>query len=478
MAILALPLTLAVLTVQPLPVPPPDTALYAAVCRVYGALDGAKIWPGYRPDTIPVAYVVPGTGTVLCGWRGTLPEGFTPLGSNLAWAAVVDRAAANTNTQLANRGVAQIATGENPTAAGLLFLSAHEAFHVFERSARRPGAGHRFGSGENTFLMTRYPVFEQDNEAGFALEAKVLAAALAARRDSDARAGAWQFLALREERQRTLGGDLAEFEVMTEINEGPAEYAGLRAVEIAQLPAAWRDAAARTARDVRDRLDSVTTQSRNSLRLRFYATGPALAKLLDRLDGEEWKHDLMAHDRTLQEELAVVSGYADRGTRLRQQARARFVWPALTRQAAGAIAGLQATRRAQVDSALAAPGTLVVIEAAAIGGVGMCGMDPQNMLQAGPGLLLHRRWVRLCAGAALQSEFTTPVVQDDSANTIRAVLGDSIQWTAAGQALAVPDGARLAGLTNLELHTAAADLKAAHASVARAGRVVTITLQR
>src|SRR5258706_12589330 len=41
-----------------------------------GRTSGDAIWPGYRPDTIPIAYVFPQRGTALFGWRGSLPAGY------------------------------------------------------------------------------------------------------------------------------------------------------------------------------------------------------------------------------------------------------------------------------------------------------------------------------------------------------------------------------------------------------------------
>ena len=38
-----------------------------------GMRHGEAVWPGYRPDTIPIAYVFPQRGTVLFNWRGALP---------------------------------------------------------------------------------------------------------------------------------------------------------------------------------------------------------------------------------------------------------------------------------------------------------------------------------------------------------------------------------------------------------------------
>ncbi|HMA40852.1 MAG TPA: hypothetical protein VKP10_12280 [Gemmatimonadales bacterium] len=455
----------------------PDTARLAPVCRRFIALDAARIWPGFRPDTLAVAFVVPERGTMLCNWRGTPPDGFTALGApGLAWIDVASRSAANTNAELAGRHVAQLVAQPDATPAQLVYLAAHEAFHVFERGSRREGK--RFGGGENAFLVTSYPVFDRDNEAGFALEARVLAAALQAPGDSAARALAWEFLALRDARQRALGADGAEFERMAELNEGLAEYAGLRAVQVGPLDPAWRDGASRVVARVTGSLDSVTTQSRNSLRLRFYATGPALARLLDRLAGERWKADLVREDRTVQEELAAVTGYGVREARLIAAARARFDWPALAQSTAATIAGLESLRRAQRDSILAAPGIELVIDASAVGGMGTCGIDPQNLLQAGQGALLHRRWVRPCAGKALDAEFTTPVVQDQQAGTVRAVIGDetTLRWTASGTPLALPDGARLGDVRDLRLDAPLVTVQAAHVAVERSGRTVIVRL--
>lgn len=455
----------------------PDTARLAPVCRRFIGLDGARIWPGFRPESLAVAFVVPDRGTLLCNWRGAPPQGFAALGEpGLAWIDVASRSAANTNAELAGQDVAQLVADSDATPAQLVYLAAHEAFHVFERASRRPGK--RFGGAENAFLVTSYPVFDRDNEAGFALEARVLAAALRATADSDAVALVWEFLALREARQRALGAEGAEFERMAELNEGLAEYAGLRAVQVGPLDPAWRVGAARVAERIAGRLDSVTTQSRNSFRLRFYATGPALGRLLDRFGGNDWKTDLVRADRTLQEELTVATGCCDRAAQLIAAARARFHWPALVRSTAATIASLEALRHAQRDSILDAPGIELVIDASAAGGMGVCGIDPQNLLQAGHGVLLHRRWVRPCAGKALESEFTTPVVQDQRAGTVTAVIGDetTLRWTANGAPVSMPDGARLADVRDLRIEAPLATVHAAHAAVERSGRTVTVRL--
>jgi hypothetical protein len=85
-----------------------------------------SVWPDFRPDTIPVLYVAPSIGTLLAGWRGPLPPGFTPLGdvTGTAWQPVAARGAASTGTQLAGRPTAQVVVQPGAGVADLVGLSA------------------------------------------------------------------------------------------------------------------------------------------------------------------------------------------------------------------------------------------------------------------------------------------------------------------------------------------------------------------
>jgi len=168
---------------------------------------GDSIWPGFRPDTIPVLYVIPEKGILLLGWRGELPSGFRPVEASpgatprgqAGWEPSTDLGAASTATELADRPTAQVVV-DSQSIASLVGLTTHEAFHVFQAAARKPGR--RFGQGENSFLVTSYPVFDPQNEAGMALEGRILAAAVMAPTKTRQRALARQFLAVRESRQR------------------------------------------------------------------------------------------------------------------------------------------------------------------------------------------------------------------------------------------------------------------------------------
>jgi len=451
----------------------------AAVIRVTAAHRDA-IWPGFRPDTIPALFVLPDQGVLLLNWpAATPPDGFAPIPGlpRAGWQSASVRTAASTSTALAGRSAAQIFVYPEASDALLFGTVVHEAFHVFERSVARDGR--RFGSAENSFLVSSYPIFDARNEAGVALEGRLLGRALDARRRAGAREAAREFVAAREARQRALTSEFADFETEAELNEGLAEYALVRSLQLAAADAAlpWRgDAAAEVARR-RGRLDSLTASSRQSLRFRFYATGPAMGLILDRLAGPAWRATLQADDRTLQEELAVASGYRDMERALLARAARAVDTAALGREARAAIGRLRATRRAQVDSILARPGLLVVVRADSLPGrgFGLCGIDPQNLLQVDSTVLLHTRWVRLCGGG-LSGEFTTAAIQDKGAGTFTAAVGpeDSVEVSAGGSPVALRDGdAVTASAVKLVAPGAALDL--ARARVRRSGRSIEIT---
>src|SRR5688500_15423506 len=158
-----------------------------------GSTLGPAIWPGFRPDTIPHVYVLPGRGTMLFGWRGALPEGWIAAADGAAWLPAADRGAASTGIQLGGRGAAQVVVSrlDMDELAG---VTAHEAFHVFQRASRVQGR--RFGAGENSMLVSTYPAFDLENEALVALEGRRLGDGLLAPTNSMAASAARQFLAV------------------------------------------------------------------------------------------------------------------------------------------------------------------------------------------------------------------------------------------------------------------------------------------
>ena len=454
--------------------PPRDITNKVATAHAWvvrlGREMGDSIWPGFRPDTIPVLYVIRDKGTLLLGWRGELPQGFSPVVASPgamprgAWRSSADRGAASTGTELAGRPTAQVVV-DSQGIASLVGLTTHEAFHVFQTASRKPGR--RFGQGENSFLVMSYPVFDPPNEAGMALEGRILGAAEQARTQTARRVLARQFVAVRESRQRALGADLANFEQLAELNEGLAEYTLIRSVQLAARRPDFPDrpGAERLHLSKLAGLHTLTEDVTRSIRLRYYATGPALGTLLDALEGPAWKMRLMNQNLTLQDALADASGYRATELALRRQAESTFVMRSLRTAADSGVAGLRRVRRAQVDSILRSPGVqlVVTIEGRSIG---FCGIDPQNLLQVEPGVLLHTRWLQACAGDAFLATFNTPVVQDRNAQTLRAVVGadSTVKVTAGGQG-------------DVLIESPLVSLRAAKADVSRDGRVLTVKIK-
>jgi hypothetical protein len=451
----------------------------AARVRSIGAIASDSIWPGFRPDTIPLLFVFPGRGSALFGWSGAPPAGFAPLPGGGAWAQEGAQGAASTSTTLGGRHAAQVVVRALDV-ADLAGTAVHEAFHVFERASVAPGR--RFGGGENSALTSRYPVFDVAAEAHFALEGRLLDDALRARDPAERRALARQFIAVREARHRRLPDEFAQFDRMAEINEGLAEYALVRTLALLARDRDTAVAGAARSRLARQqqRLRTLTLDTAQSVRLRFYATGPAMARLLDALQGPAWKRRLVDENLALQEALALATGYRQGETALRQEALRRYGARALEAEARDAVERLRASRRARLERVLARPGLQLVVDASRMAqhDVGLCGFDPQNILRVSPTVEMHMRWVRPCNTSTTFGEFNTPVVHDEGAGTLTAVLGSEadVQVTAGGAPLRLADGERREAVQDVKISSPAATYQAERATLERRGRVLRVTL--
>ena len=458
---------------------PPDTVrriaeLHATVLAT-GATIGPRIWPGFRPDTIPTLYVIPRQAKLFAQWRDTLPTGFFPLdgAGDLAW----------TDTRVVSfppgRPIAFLSVDSTSSPGSVLGLALHEAFHAFQQASGKQGR--RFGAGENSILVATYPIFDVENEAAFALEGALLARALRARSLGDARRLARELLAVRERRQARLDTAFAAFEAAAELHEGLAQYAQLRGLrELAGAdPRRFASAAAAEARLEVALLDSLLAIGPRSVRRRFYATGSAIALLLDRLADSTWKERLVRDDATLQRALAGASGY--RGVVALDRAWERRTGATLARlrvDAEHAAVALDARRRAQRDSILDRPGLRLVIDPSRLRGgrFDWCGFDPQNVLQTAGGELLHMRMLRLC-GAGLRIEFAQPVVEDRSTGIVRAAAGEesAVELTASGVTIRSRPAAGAIEVSDLRLAGPGFTLFAPRAIVARRGDELRVT---
>lgn len=447
-----------------------------------GRAHGPELWPGFRPDTMPALFVLPGKGSFLFNWQGPLPPQYSvvPALPGAAWQESGALGAASTASELAGRNVAQVAIG-TADPAYLLATLFHEAFHVVQRVSARPGL--KFGKGENSYYVATYPVFSESNETLFALEGRILAAALETSSRTRKRELAREFVAVRRARHRSLDGSFAEFDRASELNEGLAEYVLLRTLELqasdAALPAQWRAAARRSLGEETRRLARLTANVTQSFRLRFYSTGPAQARLLDALSGTGWKSRLLAENRYLDEALAEASGLDAAEQRAFAGAMEAFDSAAVRREATSGIARLQELRARQVDSLLSLPGVLLELSAAALPrkAFDVCSFDPQNHLQVSPRVQIQTRWWRPCAGRNMNGEFNVPSVVDTELGTIRAVIGPEteVKLTAGGSPLALADGQTIAEALDVQLLAPRATVRAPRARLTREGRILRIT---
>jgi hypothetical protein len=454
-------------------------AIHRDIVRL-GRQYGEAIWPGYRPDTIPVAYVFPQQGTALFNWRGALPPGYDSIAGvpGVAWLSKQNIAAASTGTSLSGRNVAQV-TVNSLRPELVLPVTFHEAMHAFEHSVQKPGM--RFGRGENSFYVASYPIFDVRNESLWSLEGRLLSEALSAPSLSRKRQLAREFVAVRRQRQQSLESSYAEFEQASELNEGPAEYALVRALQLlvadAQADSAPR-AAARLMLEKRiSDLATLTQNVTQSFRLRFYQTGPAQALLLDAIAGPVWKAKLMSESQSLQDALAEAVGLDDARRAAFRAAVAATDTARATREASNRVASLVALRKRQVDSVLSAPGLLVELSAGELPGkdFNACGFDPQNHLQVSPTVQMQTRWWRPCTGG-VSGEFSVPSVHDDETGTVRAVVGplSDVKLTLAGKTVTLTDGLRLDRVSDVHLDAPRANIDAKLARVSFNGRILRI----
>jgi hypothetical protein len=447
--------------------PLPDTVraiatLHAAVVRA-GPTIGPLIWPGFRPDTIPTVYVIPHRAKLFAQWRDTLPTGF------FAVPGVPAAGWTDTRTVSFPRGrpIAFLSVDSTSSPGSVLGLALHEQFHALQRaSARR---SRRFGAGENSMLVATYPGFDVANEAAFALEGRILARALRARTRSDALRLAREFLAVREDRQARLDSSVADFETAAELNEGLAQYAMIRGLrELARRdPTRFGAAASAEAATETALLDSLLVVGPRSIRRRFYATGSAIALLLDRFADSSWKSRLVRDDATLQAMLAGAVDYRQ-PTELVQ----------LRRDAERAVAALGARRSAQRDSILAQPGLRLVVEPSRIrGGMFWCFFDPQNVLQTASGELLHMRMLKVCSNEGVEVQLDQPVVEERTTGVLRAVVGDvdAIKLTSSGATTSLPSDSATVDVSNLRIEGPTFSVVAPRARLSRRGRELWIT---
>jgi hypothetical protein len=246
--------------------------------------------------------------------------------------------------------------------AGVLI---HEAFHVFQR------AHHKAWSANEAELFT-YPFSDTAQITLQREELEALRRALVARR----RAGAcWAKLAM-DARARRLGilpPGAAQFERVTELNEGLATYVEKRAVGVADR-----------------NLLSETRFAPDMVRARAYQSGVAIARLLDRYS-PSWRSILESNDSTALDVLLTNALTAAPRSSCSFSAAERAN---LRSESATDVAAL-VTRRSEARRNFIDKDGWSLSIVSQTSPLFPQGFDPLNVQVVTPGEVLHTRFVKL-----------------------------------------------------------------------------------
>ncbi|HTK94443.1 MAG TPA: hypothetical protein VL382_02300 [Terriglobales bacterium] len=340
------------------------------VLKKFDQLAQQSLWPGFEPQKIAVE-LYDGSDTYLYH-HPKPPEGFTAVAGApgvYVFHGQHDSVRANTGTELNGvpTATADISKDTRPPreAASLLI---HETFHVYEEAAHPKWAA-------NEAELFTYPFESADLLYERRMETVTLTEALASPVESF-RHRPWSLLCHIEEalghrkaRYAQMSPGAAGYERGIELNEGLAQYVEYKSMD---------KAPALTAGDFPLEL----------IRQRGYATGQALAVLLDRI-GSDWKTS--AGDEPLdarmldavQGQSAICNGVFMRGSEAKIKAAAR-----------AEVAKLLSTRAERKHDFLAAPGWRLEIVAGQEP-LWPQGFDPWNVQNLGDNDILHTRWVKV-----------------------------------------------------------------------------------
>jgi hypothetical protein len=347
----------------------PETDAFAIVERLDRAA-ADDLWPGFDARRVPLA-IFDGRRTLLFR-HPTPPDGFAPFEGHPGVVAHPGRhpaVVANSSIDLGGTVTATLLAEDaaRPPAESAATL-VHEAFHVFQRE-RHPG-----WIADEAALFT-YPVEDAEALALRRLESAALRQALLTDPPRATACRARAALALRAERFARLPRAAAAYERGTELNEGLAAYVEQRA---AGRPAAG--------------VLPAEEFPPEAVRLRAYASGAALARILDRLD-PEWRSRLDRDDATSLDRLllATLRRRLDPGPSCAPTADER----AGAREEAGRDLALLRHRRAEMRRAFAERAGWRLVVVASAHPLQPQGFDPLNLETIGSGEILHTRFLRL-----------------------------------------------------------------------------------
>jgi hypothetical protein len=424
------------------------TDVYAVVAEVDRIASRTILWPEFDPRRIPVE-IYDGRNTLLFRHPAP-PAGFVSLSSRQGvWTFPGRHETVTANASVKLGGVwtatAMIDSASKQSLKERAALVIHEMFHVHQRERHPKWAA-------NELELFTYPFEDAELLALRRIETESLRRAERAVDAADAACRARQALAARRERFARLGAGASGYERALELSEGLARYVEARA------------------QGARKSGLTVDEYPAEELRTRGYATGHALALLLERF-APGWAARLETGDPlSLDEMLAAALPAA-------APARRSCVLPASFAAAARSRAKvetetLKARRETSRREFAARAGWKIVVNADAAAPLWPQNFDPLNIRRLGGSDVLHTRHLKLGNDAGAVESFhphtlTTGAGAHPLFNGVR-------QLTLAGLA-AEPSAREAEG--KLTLEAAGVKVEFRGARLERAGQTLTVNLR-
>ena len=433
---------------QPAPrVAPAAGDVYAIVAEVDRIASRANLWPDFDPRRVPVE-IYDGQTTFL--FRHPDPPGeFVSLSSRQGvWAFPGRHETVTANAPVKLGGVwtatAMIDQTNKRPLKERAALVVHEMFHVHQRERHPKWAG-------NELELFTYPFDDAELLALRRIETESMRRAERAAAPKDAACHARLALATRRERFAHLAAGAVGYERALELNEGLARY-----VEALAAGAHKSDLTA----------DEFPAEQ---LRTRGYATGHALALLLERF-APGWAARLEGGDPLSLDEMlaaALVAAPARSSCALPEQfaASARSRAKAETKSL---LARRETSRREFASQA----GWRIVVNADAAAPLWPQGFDPLNIRRLGAADVLHTRHLKLGNDAGAIESFQPHMLTTGAG--AHPLFNGVRQLTIAGLA-AEPLVRETGGKLTLDAEGVKAEFR--HARLERTGQTLTVNLQ-
>ncbi len=326
----------------------------AAIFQEFDRVSSRAEWPGFHPDTMPVA-VFDGHQTWLRR-HPSPPTNFRTVEGNPELRVYDGRhpaIQANTAAEIGGVLTATLIADDNARSAfEYAAVLTHECFHVYQRRT------HPTWQGNEAILFT-YP---DDDAAAAGL---ALLEYEAVRRSLRSQTACWaaRVADLRRQRFSRMSPEFPAYERATELNEGLAQY-------------------------IQDRVsgrepDLSRTFAPGDIRNRAYVTGAAIAFVLDRIS-PDWK----THAANSLDEL--LPGDADARCDFTPAERA-----AAEQESRRAVAAVLQSRKEVDEEFQSAAGWRVIIAATKEHPLMMKGFDPMNVTRISGTKVLHSRYLKL-----------------------------------------------------------------------------------